>query len=201
MLLWDWQSYETFLKLKHSTCVSFSAEPECSHFTSILVLSLLHWQCNSRLLLSLHSTNEIEGQMLVHVGKPVSYFQKHQPSNLESCGKKWYLRSSPTCKISQSILVSSMALRPKGHSCLSSRLLFSRTIYKKRMQHTLRTAAEVLVSAKTSSITYPNIGVLMKFGQVEHVVQCKHPWRSLSKIHGWIDVILWKKCVEKAKTN
>lgn len=38
------------------------------------------------------------------------------------------LRSSPTCRISHSILVSSMALRPKGHSCLSSRLLFSRTI-------------------------------------------------------------------------
>lgn len=40
------------------------------------------------------------------------------------------LRSSPTCRISQSILVSSIALRPNGHSCLSSRLLFSSTIYK-----------------------------------------------------------------------
>lgn len=39
-----------------------------------------------------------------------------------------YLRSSPTWSISHSILVSSMAHRPKGHSCLSSRLLFSRTI-------------------------------------------------------------------------
>lgn len=38
------------------------------------------------------------------------------------------LRSSPTFRISQSILVSSMLLRPNGHSCLSSRLLFSRTI-------------------------------------------------------------------------
>lgn len=41
-------------------------------------------------------------------------------------------RSSPTCRISQSILVSSMALRPKGHSCLSSRLLFSNTIFEDR---------------------------------------------------------------------
>lgn len=42
------------------------------------------------------------------------------------------LRSSPTFRISHSILVSSMLLRPKGHSCLSSRLLFSRTIWKHR---------------------------------------------------------------------
>lgn len=39
-----------------------------------------------------------------------------------------YSRNSPTWSISHNILVSSMAHRPKGHSCLSSRLLFSRTI-------------------------------------------------------------------------
>lgn len=178
-----------------------SAHNKISYFTSILVLSLGHWQCNSKLPLSLHGRSEIKVQMLVNIGQPVSYFQKHQPSNLENWGNKRYLRSSPTCRISQSILVSSMALRPKGHSCLSSRLLFSRTICKKRMQRTLRRAAEVLVSAKNSSFTYPDIGVLMKFGQVEHVVQCQHPWRSLSKIHGWIDVILWKEFVERTQTN
>ena len=48
---------------------------------------------------------------------------------LKEEGGGWDLRSSPTCRISQSILVSSMALRPKGHSCLSSRLLFSKTIW------------------------------------------------------------------------
>lgn len=87
-----------------------------------------------------------------------------------------------------------MALRPKGHSCLSSRLLFSRTICKNRLPHILRRAADVLASEKISSFTYPDIGVLMKFGQVKHVVQCQHPRRSLCKIHGWIDVILWKMC-------
>lgn len=45
-------------------------------------------------------------------------------------GQQGYLRSSPTFRISHSILVSSMLLRPKGHSCLSSRLLFSSTICK-----------------------------------------------------------------------
>lgn len=45
-------------------------------------------------------------------------------------GQQGYLRSSPTLRISHSILVSSMLLRPKGHSCLSSRLLFSSTICK-----------------------------------------------------------------------
>lgn len=58
------------------------------------------------------------------------------------------------------------------------------------MPHTLRRAAEVLVSVKINSFTYPDIGVLMKFGQVKHVVQCQHPRGSLCKIHGWIDVIL-----------
>lgn len=45
-------------------------------------------------------------------------------------GQQGYSRSSPTFRISHSILVSSMLLRPKGHSCLSSRLLFSSTICK-----------------------------------------------------------------------
>lgn len=45
-----------------------------------------------------------------------------------------YLRSSPTFKISHSILVSSILLRPKGHSCLSSRLLFSSTICKQEKE-------------------------------------------------------------------
>lgn len=43
------------------------------------------------------------------------------------------LRSSPTFSISHSILVSSMLLRPNGHSCLSSRLLFSKTIWKQEV--------------------------------------------------------------------
>lgn len=43
------------------------------------------------------------------------------------------LRSSPTFRISHSILVSSMLLRPNGHSCLSSRLLFSKTIWKQEV--------------------------------------------------------------------
>lgn len=52
------------------------------------------------------------------------------------------LRSSPTFRISHSILVSSMLLRPNGHSCLSSRLLFSRTICRQTdtdtQTHTMR---------------------------------------------------------------
>lgn len=48
-----------------------------------------------------------------------------------TCQTQIYLRSSPTCSISHNIRVSSMAQRPKGHSCLSSRLLFSRTICHK----------------------------------------------------------------------
>lgn len=55
----------------------------------------------------------------------LSFLQALQPQ-----GKQVYLRSSPTLKISHSILVSSILLRPKGHSCLSSRLLFSSTICK-----------------------------------------------------------------------
>lgn len=49
------------------------------------------------------------------------------PGALPPAGRG-YLRSSPTFRMSHSILVSSMLLRPKGHSCLSSRLLFSSTI-------------------------------------------------------------------------
>lgn len=90
---------------------------------------------------------------------------------------------------------------PKG----TLMLIFSTAVLQNNLQekdptHTLR-AAEVLVSAKTSSSTYPDIGILMKFSQVEHIVQCQHPWRSLSKIHGWIDVILWKESVERTQTN
>lgn len=47
-------------------------------------------------------------------------------------GTRCHLRSSPTFRISHSILVSSILLRPNGHSCLSSRLLFSSTICKRK---------------------------------------------------------------------
>lgn len=42
-----------------------------------------------------------------------------------------HIHGSPTCRISQRIRVSWMLLRAKGHSCLSSRLLFSRTNWRR----------------------------------------------------------------------
>lgn len=191
----------SFRRLKPSACLSFSGEPECTQQN--FPLNFNTGISTGTLAVQLQAPPVLTRQKWDWGTNACEYWSacKLQPSNLASWGNKWYLRSSPTCRISQSILVSSMALRPKGHSCLSSRLLFSRTIYKKRMQHTLRRAAELLLSAKTSSFAYPDIGVLMKFGQVEHVVQCQHPWRSLSKIHGWIDVILWKECIERTQTN
>lgn len=42
-----------------------------------------------------------------------------------------HVHGSPTCRISQRIRVSWMLLRAKGHSCLSSRLLFSRTNWRR----------------------------------------------------------------------
>lgn len=44
----------------------------------------------------------------------------------------FYLRNSPTWSISHSVRVSSIAQRPNGHSCLSSLLLFSKTICYER---------------------------------------------------------------------
>lgn len=191
----------SFRRLKLSAYLSFSGKSECTQQNFLLYFDT--GITTGTLAVQFQAPPVLTWQKWDWGANACEYWAacKLHPSNLESWGHKRYLRSSPTCRISQSILVSSMALRPKGHSCLSSRLLFSRTIYKKRMQHMLRRAAEVLVSAKTSSFTYPDIGVLMKLGQVEHVVQCQHPWRSLSKIHGWIDVILWKECVERTQTN
>lgn len=64
-------------------------------------------------------------------------------SDQEACV---HLRSSPTFRISHSILVNSMLLRPNGHSCLSSRLLFSRTIWKTQ---TLGSANRLLTGSGT----------------------------------------------------
>lgn len=69
----------------------------------------------------------------LHVGQGTTLEAGSLPS-LTPGGKYVYLRSSPTFKISHSILVSSILLRPKGHSCLSSRLLFSSTICKQERE-------------------------------------------------------------------
>lgn len=106
-----------------------------------------------------------------------------------------HLRSSPTCRISHSILVSSIALRPKGHSCLSSRLLFSRTIYRGGegvREGEGRQATGRPWGAAGPSL-YPDVGVLVEFRQVQHVVQGQHPGRSLGEVHRGVDVVLGKE--------
>lgn len=52
-------------------------------------------------------------------------------------GRSWStdIHGSPMCRISQRIRVSWMLLRAKGHSCLSSRLLFSRTNWRRGPEH------------------------------------------------------------------
>lgn len=37
---------------------------------------------------------------------------------------------------------------------------------------------------------YPDVGVLMDFSQVQHVVQGQHSRRSLGKVHCWVDMVL-----------
>lgn len=39
---------------------------------------------------------------------------------------------------------------------------------------------------------YPNVGVLVDFSQVQHVVQGQHSRRSLGEVQGWVDVVLEK---------
>ena len=41
--------------------------------------------------------------------------------------------------------------------------------------------------------TNPDVCVLVNFGQVQHVVQSQHPWRSLGEIHGWVHMVLYLK--------
>lgn len=41
--------------------------------------------------------------------------------------------------------------------------------------------------------TYPDICVLVDLGQVQHVVQCQHPRRSLGEVHGWVHMVLHLK--------
>lgn len=121
-----------------------------------------------------------------HSNRPVPLTPKC-PGALMS--QRWDLRSSPTCRISHSILVSSMALRPKGHSCLSSRLLFSRTICQDRGRG-IREARGVAGLSQLAPSPYPDVGVLMHFSQVQHVVQGQHSRRGLGEVHRWVDVVL-----------
>lgn len=39
---------------------------------------------------------------------------------------------------------------------------------------------------------YPDVSVLVDFGQVQHVVQGQHSRRSLGEVQGWVDMILEK---------
>lgn len=39
---------------------------------------------------------------------------------------------------------------------------------------------------------YPNVGVLVNFSQVQHVVQSQHSRRSLGEVQGWVDMVLEK---------
>lgn len=39
---------------------------------------------------------------------------------------------------------------------------------------------------------YPDVGVLVDFGQVQHVVQGQHSRRSLGEVQGWVDMVLEK---------
>lgn len=40
---------------------------------------------------------------------------------------------------------------------------------------------------------YPDVGVLVEFRQVQHVVQGQHPRRSLGEVHRRVDVVLGKE--------
>lgn len=113
-----------------------------------------------------------------------------------TCQTQIYLRSSPTWSISHNIRVSSMAQRPKGHSCLSSRLLFSRTICHKWDDMLGVTDFSTPVRWATSRLrqkTNPDVCVLVNLGEVQHVVQSQHPRRSLGEVHGWVHMVLHLK--------
>lgn len=43
---------------------------------------------------------------------------------------------------------------------------------------------------KAGPSLYPDVGVLMDFSQVQHVVQGQHSRRSLRKVHCWVDMVL-----------
>lgn len=37
---------------------------------------------------------------------------------------------------------------------------------------------------------YPDVGVLVVPGKIQHVVQSQHAWGDLGEVHGWVDVVL-----------
>lgn len=39
---------------------------------------------------------------------------------------------------------------------------------------------------------YPDVGVLVDFGQVQHVVKGQHSRRRLGEVQGWVDMVLEK---------
>ena len=43
---------------------------------------------------------------------------------------------------------------------------------------------------KQAPSPYPDVGVLMDFGQVQHVVQGQHSRRSLREVHCRVDMVL-----------
>lgn len=57
--------------------------------------------------------------------------QPQPPQPAGRMGRGTHIHGSPMCRISQRIRVSWMLLRAKGHSCLSSRLLFSRMNWRR----------------------------------------------------------------------
>lgn len=43
---------------------------------------------------------------------------------------------------------------------------------------------------KLAPSLYPDVGVLMDFSQVQHVVQGQHSGRSLGEVQCWVDMVL-----------
>lgn len=37
---------------------------------------------------------------------------------------------------------------------------------------------------------YPDVGVLVVPGKIQHVIQSQHAWRNLGEIHSWIHMVL-----------
>lgn len=92
--------------------------------------------------------------------------------------------------------MSSMALRPKGQACLSSGLLFSRTICAAggEAQGEGEPGGRLRRSpVGNSRAPYSDVGIPMMFGQVEHVVQGQHAWRALKEVQGRIEGVLRKQ--------
>lgn len=56
----------------------------------------------------------------------------------------------------------------------------------------IREARDVAGLSQLAPSLYPDVGVLMDFSQVQHVVQGQHSRRSLGKVHRWVDVVLGK---------